>query len=562
VDELPSPDESSYPSTPEQPRKKGKGSRAGPNAADRLRASSPGSAAPAAPLPAMPDTYCESAETCALADALCLQPWIQSTLLSILLPLRFRRVLYLESNLTATARRDYDKMINEQRDEKNRMSRSESVTAPLFPHRISLAFGYEEGLAADGRALALIAKCERLSDFSVLTASAADMAQHQEYTSTTRDLRTSWDLCTNAIRQGHLLPGVSSDILIARLQLMLSRRYRCLAKEMLHGPARQEVLANTHRQLREINTYIRSFKEDLATRATALPYAEQSAFVGNRFLTLFSPSVDALLGNNTGPVPGGVTIADLPCPGGFGAPALAAPVAPAARRSLLKPAPAASFGSTPPTHLDGSPPPLPVPPQAHASQYSPWPAYPSFGYGVPPAPGPYGGYPPLPPSAGPPYQPPAQSFASPPSSAAPAARTEPRVKAEPGGDGSGPRPNAKPAARKDHNHPTTLQPQHAWITGLDCATCAPGAFMHPRCHRCPKLPFHTEPHASWDCPLRFWDVYDECPGFNRDGSRDSAQWQGENLTRAAKDAWVRLIRSADLMVPAGDGGARAPPFSS
>ena len=85
--------------------------------------------------------------------------------------------------------------------------------------------------------------------------------------------------------------------------------------------------------------------------------------------------------------------------------------------------------------------------------------------------------------------------------------------------------------------------------------------MHPRCHRCPKLPFHTEPHSSWDCPQRFWDVYNEFPGFYRDGSRDLAQWQGENLTRAAKDAWVRLIRSADLMVPNGEG-ARAPPFSS
>jgi hypothetical protein len=54
---------------------------------------------------------------------------------------------------------------------------------------------------------------------------------------------------------------------------MLSRCYRCLAKEMQNGPARQDVLANTHCQIREINTYIKSFKEDMATRATALPYA-------------------------------------------------------------------------------------------------------------------------------------------------------------------------------------------------------------------------------------------------------------------------------------------------
>ena len=69
--------------------------------------------------------------------------------------------------------------------------------------------------------------------------------------------------------------------------------------------------------------------------------------------------------------------------------------------------------------------------------------------------------------------------------------------------------------------------------------------MHQKCHRCPKLPFHTEVHATLDCPLRFWDVFEECPGFNRDGSRDPVQWQGEDLTRAAKGAWVRLIRSAD-----------------
>ena len=46
-------------------------------------------------------------------------------------------------------------------------------------------------------------------------------------------------------------------------------------------------------------------------------------------------------------------------------------------------------------------------------------------------------------------------------------------------------------------------------------------------------------------------------GFHRDGSRDPAQWHGENLTRAAKDAWAR----EDLMVPSIDGAA-APPFAA
>ena len=126
-----------------------------------------------------------------------------------------------------------------------------------------------------------------------------------------------------------------------------------------------------------------------------------------------------------------------------------------------------------------------------------------------------------------------------------------RVKAEP--------INNKSAARKARGLPTTLQPQHAWVTGQDCAPIS--GVQNPRCHRCPKLPFYAGPHATWDCPLRYYDVFNECPGFNRDGSRDPAQWHGENLTRAAKDAWVALIAREDLMVPLFEG-AGAPPFSA
>ena len=84
---------------------------------------------------------------------------------------------------------------------------------------------------------------------------------------------------------------------------MLARRYRCLAKATLGGPARQELLANTHRQIREVSAYITAFQEDLATRSSEVPFGDQPAFVGDRFLTLFKPTLDALLGNNVGPVP-------------------------------------------------------------------------------------------------------------------------------------------------------------------------------------------------------------------------------------------------------------------
>ncbi len=50
-----------------------------------------------------------------------------------------------------------------------------------------------------------------------------------------------------------------------------------------------------------------------------------------------------------------------------------------------------------------------------------------------------------------------------------------------------------------------------------------------------------------------------CPGFNIDGSRDPAQWQGGVLTRAAKSAWLVHIAKHKLTVPKCKD-ARHPPF--
>ena len=68
-----------------------------------------------------------------------------------------------------------------------------------------------------------------------------------------------------------LIPGISSDLVVSRILLTLSGRYRCLAKleEITPGQARQEVLANTHLQIREIDAYIKAFLADLSTRATS-----------------------------------------------------------------------------------------------------------------------------------------------------------------------------------------------------------------------------------------------------------------------------------------------------
>ena len=68
-------------------------------------------------------------------------------------------------------------------------------------------------------------------------------------------------------------------------------------------------------------------------------------------------------------------------------------------------------------------------------------------------------------------------------------------------------------------------------------------------------------HATWDCPLRYVEQCGFCPGFHKDGSKDLAQWMpnGEVLTRAAKEAWIELIRKKDLPI-ANESGARAPDF--
>jgi hypothetical protein len=540
---------------------------ASPTAAKTSKHAPSKSASASASLPPMPDDYEDSPASRHLADQLCALPWLPSTVLANGLPAKFRRILYLEGNLNHTMRRDYDRMINDQRHKRDVASRTESIDKPLFPHRVSLAFGYADGLAADGRALANIIKCERMSDFDVVAGSSEARTQRSEFLQTIADLRSSWEECCAAIRSDSLIPGISTDVVVSRIHLMLARRYHCLAKDIAPGPARQEILANTHRQNREIEVYFKRFAADLASRAKELQSHQRPAFVANYFLTLFGPAMDVLLDHNAGLVPGGITASDLPAAGGSGSTggltsggAGASGSQPAARRNILKNPVSVSFGPTTSVPApDGSPTSAAtLPPPVATSPYPAWPPYPTFAFGSPmqhpaystpalQAQLPPPAYSPPPP---PPHYPPAPTAPGP---AAPSSRREPQVKREP--------LNAKTLQRKADGHPFTFQPQHVWITGTDCATFKGRQVQHPQCSRCGKVPGGAGLHATWDCPLRYWEVHGACPGFLRDGSHDPAQWNGDNLTRAAKLDWARLIRTDDLMLPSCPGAA-APPFEA
>jgi hypothetical protein len=123
-----------------------------------------------------------------------------------------------------------------------------------------------------------------------------------------------------------------------------------------------------------------------------------------------------------------------------------------------------------------------------------------------------------------------------------------------------PRIKADPSAGAAEEKTYLGQPQHVYVTGTDCASIPIGQTRRPACgciHH--KLQYIPGPHASWDCPLRYIDQCGYCLGFNLDGSRDPAQWQGGNLTRAAKAAWLALIAEHKLTVPRCKD-AKPPPF--
>ncbi len=300
------------------------------------------------------------------------------------------------------------------------------------------------------------------------------------------------------------------------------------------GRLREEVLAIVARQSEELRVYFAAFNQSLADRCLRQVYEEQARFAGDRYLALLSPAMAVLLdGDNA---PGSAP----PRSSGGGGPAPTG--AAGARRNILKtvsfeaaspatsPAPAAAAaappaaaGPTPPPASPGWPPYASGPPLYYPGG-GPFPFGAPAGPFSPPPHGAaaWGGFAGAPPGSGFPFaaQAPGQPGPSP---------TQ-RVKPDPGGGGA-------------EEKPYLGQPQHPYVSGTDCASVPPGQTRKPACgclHQF-KLRYLPGPHATWDCPLRYISQCGSCPGFNPDGSRDPSQWQGENLSRAAKSAWLALI---------------------
>ena len=61
--------------------------------------------------------------------------------------------------------------------------------------------------------------------------------------------------------------------------------------------------------------------------------------------------------------------------------------------------------------------------------------------------------------------------------------------------------------------------------------------LRPPCHRCKK-----HGHASWECPIRHFEVRREpCPGFDAGGNRVASAWVGDKITADTMGAWRSYI---------------------
>ena len=516
-------------------------------------------AGPSGLLARMPATLGSGPEFAALVAAKCKLPWVATVALESDVPAPYRSHLFRGKMWDNSERKKYDKMITDQKSSTGRAQRRENPNRVACPHRLSFAYSNDEEMLIEAQHLAMVCSGETLSDFAGEEGRLfGGLRGRSDFVLVTKSLHEHWTDVSLAVERSENIGAPAISSLFDIMNTCLERRYDRFACFLPAGRLREEVLANVARQLGELRTYFATFMRNLSDRCTRRAYAEQAAFAGSRYIALLGPAARFLLdvdGSSSG------TVA-LPASGGGGAssgrfshppPSAAAP--PPARRRLAGVTFAEGTNGDPPPSPAPLPPaytqlPHPPPGWQYAPMYSTTPASYSPPAGSPfPAPPPYQ-----------PFSPPAQGGAwagyttpTPPTTPAPAPAPQPRprpiIKAE---------PEAPPRAP-----PFLSQPQHVWLTGPGYNAVPAGDSRSPPCGCGSKHgpTYQPGPHATWDCPLRYIARYGSCPGFLMTGMRDPQQWAGDNLTRGAKDAWIKLIQQLDLPLPTGPGG-RAPNFSS
>ena len=59
-----------------------------------------------------------------------------------------------------------------------------------------------------------------------------------------------------------------------------------------------------------------------------------------------------------------------------------------------------------------------------------------------------------------------------------------------------------------------------------------------------------EGHRRFECPTQYYKDHGACmPGFNSRGERVAAAWNGNNITNATKENWMRLRAQGQFLQP-------------
>ena len=495
-------------------------------------------------------------------DRLCGKKWLSGGDLKDGLPSRWYTILHCGHAWDNKKQREYEKACRKAGT--GATARREDPNSPAWVHRLSLVHSGDDRLALDASHLALLVRGESMADFR-----GEEEDKHREreaYTEHLKTLRERWQRVVSSLGLRRLPGEMEVAGVVTSLKTTLARRYTALKGSLGRGRAAMEVLANTARQYREAKQYFEQFRCEINLRADSIEdYDARVEYLGGRLLGLLRPAVEVVLSMESYDAS-----KDALSLGRSALPS-AAPAADQGGSAAKRPRKEQGSGSataavtSPPTQQSGQPCGVPAPvagPQAYPvaqPMFQP----PSWGYAYPPMQG-LGFAAPLPP----PYQPPmsAPSVRTPaPSPAAgagslaagPAAKRSLKVSFADGAGGQR-AAGAGLTVKKEKDQsqdelpysPATGYlglPAHAWVCGANAAPPPPAdgsASFTPPC-RCGEALGFPGPHATWNCPLRYFARRGSCPGFLPTGERDPAAWAGDNITDETKRRWKRFVSAHD-----------------